>query len=340
MQTCFEPSGVSHELGSYVYMGYEDPDPDYSLIEVKKDLSGYIKHGSVGSTFMWNTYSMHSKQRSLFVMHYDTGPNPAVAQAFKHVGAGAFEEVLGIPNLSPWGNWVQFLQGKLRSVAWPDINNQVFYESDDGEAWSALTGLVNYAHTPSDYTVLGARLIAANFGGGTFPRISYSDDAGVSWTDGTGITTGITSSYTGFHHSGSNVLVFLSGRGIWRSTDGAAWTFCTGTDDYGYVSYPPLFASDGAGTVLFSATDSFTGYSLFGRSTNHGNTWSERTYVDAGIPDYSTPRGLYWDGTQFVAVFHRDDTGEWQVFTSPTGLDWTPGILVPEVYRGVVRIID
>jgi hypothetical protein len=83
------------EVGNYVYIGYENPDPEYSLVEVARDLSGYVKTDFFGPTTFGN--SLYSKRRQIYQLRYNTTPNPDTVTLWRDDGEPTFTEVPGVP---------------------------------------------------------------------------------------------------------------------------------------------------------------------------------------------------------------------------------------------------
>lgn len=330
------------ELGSYAYIGYEDPDPDYSLIEVAKDLSGYIKTpltSPIGS-------SLYSKQRKIYRTKYDTAPSPNVLSAIeRYDGNGVFTPISGHPTgLAAQNKNIIYAAGKLRAINFATGGTDSLYESDDGETWALLPGSVSFGDTaasfPGDYTVLGSRTITARRGGAT-QRLYFSDDGGATWTTGTGATT--TSggaSARAFVQSGSNVIAYADE--IYTGTDGASWTKLAGFFN-DFFAIGNILASNGTGRLVAAGKQQSTGFSGFAYSSNHGASWTVNNWPAAGVGTagaFPTIHGMFWDGAQFVVFVDRNDIDAWQIFTSPTGATWTLGIVIPSIQIPPTQIID
>ena len=335
------------EVGNYVYIGYEDPDPDYSLIEVARDLSGYVKTAFAPPGSFGN--SLYSKRRKIYIPSYDIAPNPDTVSIWRDDGAGVFSEVTGVPTgLAANAKEVIYAAGKLRAV------NEVvgfvasLYESDDGETWTMVPGSVSFpradAGYPGSYTVLGGRLITAWYGVGSSvnPNLFYSDNGGATWSGGTGTNTaGSNSNVYPFVHSGSNVIALQAGN-IYVGSNGASWTRYTGL----FVSFfakGPKIAASGTGLVVAAGTVQSSGDYGFARSSNHGASWSLTTQVAGGLPDLSDVKALFWDpvSTEFVVFVERGDiSGTFQIYTSPTGQTWTAGIVIPQIEVSPTQVID
>jgi hypothetical protein len=334
------------EVGNYVYVGYDDPDPEYSLVEVARDLSGYVKTDFFGPTAFGN--SLYSKRRQIYQLRYNTTPNPDTVTLWRDDGETNFTEVAGVPTgLASFAKEIIYTSGKLRGVNWDGSFNVSFYASEDGEAWSLVPGSVSVsdsiAGAPGAYTVLGSRLISARRGVGSSvnPTIFYSDDGGATWTGGTGTnTSGSNSGVYPFVHTGSNIIALQAGN-IYVSADGAAWTRYTGL----FVSFfaeGPKIAASGTGLVVAAGTVQSSGFPGFAYSANHGTSWALRDQPTAGIPDFSEVYALFWDAVdeQFVVFVVRGDTGTSQIYTSPTGQTWTAGIVIPDLVRSPTQVID
>ena len=337
----------SREVGNYVYIGYEDPDPEWSLVEVARDLSGYVKTDFFGPTAFGN--SLYSKRRQIYQLRYNTTPNPDTATLWRDDGEPEFTEVAGVPTgLAANAKEVIYTVGKLRAVNEVTGFVDSLYESDDGETWGLVPGSVSFqdsaAGYPGSYTILGSRLIGVRYGGGSSvnPTIFYSDDGGATWTGGTGTnTSGSDSGVYPFVHTGSNVIALQAGN-IYVGSDGAAWTRYTGL----FVSFfaeGPKIAASGTGLVVAAGTVQSSGDRGFAYSANHGTSWTLRDQPTAGVPDLSEVYALFWDlvSAKFVLFVERGDIpGTFQIYTSPTGATWTAGIVIPQIERSPTQVID
>ena len=334
------------DIGNYVYVGYESPDPDYSLIEVAKDLSGYSKIALPGGI---PGETLYSKRQKVYAIDYDTAPNPNTMSISRHDGAGSFVNVSGTPTGLGANDrtGVLYDDGNLRAV---DINssfNNSLYESDDGETWTVLSGSVAFANSGVDignYITFGSRIIGIRYGhlGGTggIKRLAYSDDGGATWVEGTGsLDSGGGSRQRSFVQSGSNLIVYADD--IYVSSDGANWSRYTGlyNDFYAFGS---ALAADGAGKVVAIGSLTTSGEPGVAYSANHGASWSVRNWETAGIGtgEFPIAFGLFWDGAKFVAFIYRPSLDVYQIVTSPTGATWTAGIIIPEIDAYPVQIID
>jgi hypothetical protein len=335
------------EVGNYVYIGYEDPDPDYTMIEVARDLSGYVKTafappGSFGD-------SLYSKRRKIYIPSYNTTPNPDTVTIWRDDGAGVFSEISGVPTgLASYAKEVICTAGKLRAVneAAGDVNS--LYESDDGETWTLVPGSMLFpaidAGFPSYYTVLDSRLIAVRKGasGPSSPAIRYSDDGGATWAGGAGTAVyGSGNLWHPFTHSGTNIIAVQGGT-LFVSADGAAWTEYTGLRIQFFAKGPKMAAS-GTGHVVAAGTVWASGLWGFAYSANHGASWSLQSQIAGGLPDASEVYALFWDdiGEQFVVFVERGDIpGTFQIYTSPTGQNWTAGLVIPDIVLPPVQVID
>ena len=337
------------EVGNYVYIGYVDPDPWYSMIEVARDLSGYVKTELSTSTPGAFGNSLYSKRRQIYQLRYNTTPNPDTVTLWRDDGEPTFTEVPGVPTgLAANAKEVIYAAGKLRAVN--EITGFVdsLYESDDGETWSLVPGSVAFqdseAGYPGAYTVLGSRLIAASrvTASPSIYGLRYSDDGGSTWLNGAGTNvTGTGSGVYPFLHTGANIIALKSGS-IYVGADGATWTRYTGL----FVSFNaegPKIAASGTGLVVAAGTVQSSGFPGFAYSANHGTSWSLRTQVAGGLPDFSEVHALFFDtvGEQFVVFVERGDiSGTFQIYTSPTGVTWTAGIVIPQIQRSPTKVID
>ena len=334
------------EVGNYVYIGYEDPDPDYSLIEVARDLSGYVK-----TDFFGSLSTIYSKRRHIYQLRYNTAPNPDTVTLWRDDGAGVFSEVTGVPTgLTAEAHEVIYAAGKLRAINEDAGFVDSLYESEDGEAWTMVPGSVSFprasAGYPGYYTVLGGRLIVARAGGATSSAyaLNYSDDGGATWSAGTGSNvSGLGNTPYPFVHSGPNIIA-VHGGNIFISTNGAAWTLYAGLyNDVFTVPKGPRIAASGAGLVVAAGVEASSADYAFAYSSNHGTSWATRTQVAGGLPDLSDVKALFWDpvSTEFVVFVERGDiSGTFQIYTSPTGQTWTAGIVIPEIVQAPTQVID
>ena len=325
------------EVGNYVYVGYESPDPDYSLIEVARDLSGYVKTPATAAEALANG-GLYSKRRKIYQLRYNTTANPDTVVVYRDDGEPTFTEVAGVPTgLSPWSKQVTYTAGKLRAVNWGAGFIVSFYESDNGETWSLLPGSVSAGEAsagyPSSYTVLGGRIITNRLLVGSDPQFYYSDDGGATWVGGSAIGAGSSPWYP-FAHSGSKVIA-MAGSEIHVTADGATWTEYTGL-------YADLITANGAGRVVASGVIAIGSNYGFAYSSDHGTSWTTRTQVAGGIPDASTVYALFWDAVsaKFVVFVERSDTLTFQIYTSPTGQNWTAGLVIPEINVTPTQVID
>ena len=323
------------DIGNYVYVGFDTPG--VSLIEVSQDLSGYVNNGVVGSFPLQSDKrgrpGIFSKARNVFRTGFDTATNPDTSYISRHDGAGTFSVVSTAPNLRDYLNHPSpaFVGGRIRATDWGP--NGSLYTSDDGETWTVVAGPLTGIYAQA-YTVLGSRLVAAlDTGGGV--SMYYSDNNGASWQAASG--GGGSWPEAIFFHAGSNILRPSYGDFMYITTDGATWTVPSGVNSFSGQGYEPRIATDGSGTVIATG---FTTQSVFARSTNDGASWSMRTFTDAGVPTDSGTHGIFWDGAQFVCFVDRSDTGNYQIYTSPTGLTWTAGLIIPEIIEHVTQIID
>lgn len=337
------------DIGNYVYVGYESPDPDYSLIEVAKDLSGYSKIALPGGI---PGETLYSKRQKVYAIDYDTAPNPDTMSISRHDGAGSFVNVSGTPTGLGAHNrtGVLYDDGNLRAV---DINssfNNSLYESNDGETWTVLAGSVAFADSGveiGNYITFGSRIIGIRYGnlGGTggIKRLAYSDDGGATWVEGTGsLDSGGGSRQKSFVQSGSRLIVLADN--LYTSTDGATWTQHTQINDNSFA-VGAMLAADGTGKVVATGESGVTGLPGVAYSSNHGASWTVKDWDAAGIGlsggNSAFPYALFWDGAQFVVFVERLDIGgTYQIFTSPTGATWTPGIIIPEINLYPTQIID
>jgi hypothetical protein len=274
-----------------------------------------------------------SKSRKVFRLRFTTGPDETHID--EHEGGAVFTEVAVVPGLSRNNKYIQYLAGKLRAGTFISPGLDSIDVSDTGTTWSSGGGGIEgvYAHT-----VLGTRLVASILGASV--ELHYSDNAGAAWLLGQGsIDAGNPHE---FCHSGSRLVrVAFGSTDVLSTSDGAAWTTYSNFETF--ASAPPFSAADGSGTILIAGNVVSTGDRAFLRSTNHGVSWATRTFVAAGIPNVSNSSeswGLFWDGAQFVCLIKRDDLGEFQVYTSPTGLTWAAGIFIPNVEHYPTQIID
>lgn len=330
------------EVGNYVYIGFEDSAT--VLVEVARDLSGYVTTAFSGPSTAGNT--IYSKRRKIYQLRYNTTPNPDTVTLWRDDGEPTFTEVAGVPSgLAADAKEVIYTVGKLRGVNQAPGGVDSLYESDDGETWNLVPGSISFqdstAGYPGSYTVLGSRLICVSYagGGGGTQTIYYSDNGGATWTAGTGTNT--SGSYSGvypFVHTGSNIIALNVGN-IYVGSDGAAWTLYTGL----YVSFSaegPKIAASGTGLVVAAGTVTASGDRGFAYSANHGGSWTLRTQVAAGLPTSTEVYALFWDGVKFVLFVKRTDTGDYQIYTSPTGATWTAGIVIPLILRSPTQVID
>jgi len=337
------------EVGNYVYIGYEAPDPEYSLVEVARDLSGYVKTDFFGPTTFGN--SLYSKRRQIYQLRYNTTPNPDTVTLWRDDGEPTFTEVPGVPTgLSAVSKQVIYTNSKLRGVN--EVTGSVvsFYESDDGEVWSLLPGSASVAASvagfPGSCTVTGSRIVTNRTSGTGVPQFYYSDDGGTTWSAGSGATGNSSTPGHPFLHSGSNIIS-IANTEIYVSADGSAWTKYTGLFAYtgGYMQFStvaPQMAANGTGRVVIIGQLASGGAYGFAYSTNHGASWTLRTQVAGGLPDTSDVWSIHWDdiGEQFVIFAVRGDTGTSQIYTSPTGQTWTAGIVIPDLVRSPTQVID
>ena len=323
------------EVGNYVYIG--GVSPDYKLVEVAQDLSGYVETDFSGPTYADHT--LYSKRKRIYQLRYD-----ATSTVWRDDGAGVFTEVAGaLP-----GGWsvfayaayeVVYTAGKLRAVNWDGDSSVSFYESDDGEVWSLLPGslaAIPYATIgrPNHYTVVGGRIIVNRVDVATSePPFHYSDDGGTTWTAGTGADSTLNSGKNRFLHSGSNIIAVANSKAC-VSSNGAAWTeYASVNISTGVGGGWPVMAANGTGRVVAIVTEVGLAY-----SSNHGASWTTVAGVAAGIPDGEV-YALYWGVAQFVA-FVRRSSGAYQIYTSPTGATWTAGIVIPAIKLPPTQVID
>ena len=336
------------EVGNYVYIGYEAPDPYDSLIEVARDLSGYAKialpDGLPGNG------AMYSKRRYVYSPHYDTVPNPNTVTISRHDGAGVFSEISGIPTgLAANAKEVIYAAGKLRAINEDAGFVDSLYESDDGETWAMAPGSVSFPRAsggyPAYYTVLGGRLISMRYGAATSSvyALNYSDDGGATWSAGTGSNvSGLGNTPYPFVHSGPNIIA-VHGGNIFIGTSGAAWTLYAGLyNDVFTVPKGPRIAASGAGLVVAAGVEASSSDYAFAYSSNHGGSWATRTQVAGGLPDLSNVKALFYDpvSVEFVAFVKRGDTDDFQIYTSPTGQNWTAGIVIPQTSLNSVNVVQ
>ena len=335
------------EVGNYVYIGYEDPDPDYSLIEVARDLSGYVKTEIPGAVSGANGL-LYSKRRRIYQPRYNTTPNPATVTIWRDDGAGVFSQISGVPTgLAPWSRGMNYTGGKLRGVNWDAGFNCSLYESDDGETWTVLPGSVTFNYNPTEpasYTMIGSRIVANRLTSSTgTPRFYYSDNGGATWVGAGGNGSGGDPQHP-FLHSGANVIASLAGD-VFVTSDGASWALNTSIYMW-FRSGAPKLAANGSGRVVIYGQHYVTGDYAFAYSSNNGTSFTVRTVVAIGMPDFSVCHALFWDpvGDQFVAFIQRGDLSSsdpYQIYTSPTGQNWAAGIVIPRVYdSNVVQVID
>ena len=337
------------EVGNYVYIGYEDPDPEYSLVEVSRDLSGYVKTDFFGPTAFGN--SLYSKRQQIYQLRYNTTPNPDTVTIWRDDGETEFTEVTGVPTgLSAVSKQVIHTNGKIRGVNEAAGNIASFYESDDGEVWGLLPGSVSVttsaAGFPGAYTVAGSRIITNRTIGTGVPQFYYSDNGGSTWTAGSGATGSGSTPGHPFLHSGPNIIA-IANTEIYTSSDGAAWAKYTSLFAYTgafmqFTTQAPQMAANGTGRVVIAGQLSSSGAYGFAYSANHGASWTLRTQVAGGLPDNSDVWSIHWDdvSAQFVVFAVRGDTGTSQIYTSPTGQTWTAGIVIPDLVRAPTQVID
>ena len=141
-------------------------------------------------------------------------------------------------------------------------------------------------------------------------------------------------------------MIAVGNGDIYRTTDGAAWTHYTGLYMW-FFDGPPNMAANGAGKVVAYGQDYGTAAYAFAYSSNHGASWAVRTVVAIGMPANSFAHGVFWDaaGNQFVALMRRGDLSQYapgshQIYTSPTGQNWTAGIVIPVVEAPPTQVID
>lgn len=355
-QTCFEQAGFLHELGSYVYMGYESPDPSNSLIEVKKDLSGYTKiglisdYGLAGDPLLTDP-QFFSKNRRVFRFTADDLSTP-LAYIERHDGSGAMSDVTpsGLRN----SNYRMSMTLEQDALLIMNITNAPFgilQSSSDGGAWTNITGETavldgaEYAEIATAVQYNGL-LVAFTM----TKKIAYSDDNGASWNVLFAVGGGAVNSE--FIISQGRLLFTTYDAGSYWTDDGVNW-IVSNTFKSRYSA--PYFAANGAGTILKKAHNPFNGLYGFSYSTDNGSTWNlmgfhhDPAFSPAGNlgadVDYVF---LFWDGSQFVAFLRMFAFGggdRWDAYTSPTGLvnSWARLPLTMPVFwneSGFARVID
>ena len=353
-QTCYEappvPPGYTHGLGNIVYIG-SDPvnyPVGNAIFEVKKDLSGVIFHGYHSES----PGAAYSKNQKYYIVSYVYG-TPYVATLSRHEGSGVVSPVLSsYPNFArtggPLGGVFNNDAGTVR--AWTDTGaGNGFWETADGYTWTRTMPDRSVSSAPIGrlgLTVqLPGRFVAAISDWATwdttYRKFSYTDDVGVTWNAASPVTAASTiQSHIAIQNVGSSVIAVDGGDGkILRTTDGASWS-TVATLNTGFGVDPPFIASNGSGgiVVLFYNT-AYAPYPPAAYSTDSGASWTPRTNAQLGIPDGSDFRGVWWSGTQFIAIVLRSDTSNSQMYTSPTGASWTASIIVPHTQIDPTQII-
>ena len=342
-------NGYIYPLGSYVYVGYQDPN--YSLIEVAQNLSSY----TVTPLPSMSNSTLYSKRQRVYSAKYSQSSSPNTMSVSRYDGAGVFTPISEVPTGLAALSWrIQYTAGKLRAINSATGFIDSLYESEDGEVWAVRPGSVTFTDTAAtkltDYTDLGSRLIGARSGtlSGGSTRLAYSDNAGATWVNGAGsAVSGSNSFSTEFTQSGSNIIAYA--KELYVGSDGATWTQYSGLSKQFYNTdvHTSLAASGSGAVVVFGSrvSDSEPGIAY---SSNHGGSWTLSTWAAAGIPglwaDVSMG-GLFWSGTQFVVFVKRADLSRFQIYTSATGASWTGGMIIPipptTILRGTtVQIID
>ena len=339
----------SREVGNYVYIGYVDPDPWYSMIEVARDLSGYVatEIDSGETTVASNNNTLYSKRKQIYQLRYNTTPNPDAVTVWKASAAAEFTEVAGVPTgLAALTHEVIYSAGKLRGINYSASFTNVFlYESDDGETWSLLSGSTAIPYTtaggPSYYTLLGSRIIVNRISvPAGAPQFYYSDNSGATWSGSTGAALVGESGKRAFLHSGSNVLAVANAL-LHVSSNGAAWTQYPNLNiSSGIGGGYAAMAASGTGLVVAYGTQTGTSDGAFAYSANHGASWALVTQAAAGLPATADSWSLFWNTTVTQFVIFVQDGSTYQIYTSPTGQNWTAGIVIPEIVQAPTQVID
>ena len=325
-QTCYESQGYIHGLGNLVYIGYDAVNyPDnIAVFEIKKDLSSIIFHGY--ESFGWGQSVGYSKSQKYYGVGFS-----GTAFWIRHQGGGVFSELTSLPNV--YNNRPRVITDgvKLRVVSQQSSSVYGFWESSDGETWTLLN---NYTvafldQPPCSYVKFGTRLVySRDTQYSTNQRFRYSDDNGLSWTDGSGVS-GSGWGGTSYYQGGGGLVAFDPVKGgIYGSTDGAAFSTVASLNLGNDISN--ALASNGSGGVVISIGSISASLASLAYSTNHGASFTTRTGSAAGIPDGTTVFGVFWTGTQYVMAVKNGSSLAYQLFTSPTGASWTSGMVVPD----------
>jgi photosystem II stability/assembly factor-like uncharacterized protein len=186
----------------------------------------------------------------------------------------------------------------------------VYRTSDLGTTWTAVGSGITCEGVPA-LAVHAGKIVAVSFDG-----LMLSSNQGAVWAPAD-TSFQSTSAYSVLSR-GSDIFVGTTGKGIYRSTDGAATWFSAGTALNGNARTVWSMTSDG-GTVY--AGTSSGAY----RSTNDGGAWVQATM---GIPDSVIRRVFARDGTLLAGTFsslHR---------STDAGSNWTPSTVgLPQYFQ-------
>jgi len=191
--------------------------------------------------------------------------------------------------------------------------------TDAGDAWTTLyptwpltetSGISAMAFDPA--TPFPSTLFFARNQLDDRAEVYRSTDSGLTWRQVLTTTAGLVHDLAAVRDGAGRLIVFAAGGGeqIWRSTDGGdTWLpAAAGLPDgimLNRIFASPAFATDGTLYV----TGRTAAESLFARSTNGGDTWTEMD-----VPQVSAARQVVFspqyaaDGTLWVSYSHTGDT--------------------------------
>ena len=221
-------------------------------------------------------------------------------------------------------------------------NRGGIYQLSPSLVWTRQTsGAINgtYLWLPRFSAAALGSLVLAKDDNRTDPAIYRSDDAGVTWTEQSGLSR-LLKRMTGLAKSGARIVGYSDGdggvtppqdAGVYSTTNGTAWQIVSPSAIPWSGNSSFLRVNSLASNPSESVTLALTVEATFDAQSNYISTrklysstawgaWSPVKLAAIGQlpPQENSVETVFWDGSQFVMLLYPG-----RIFTSPDGLKWT-----------------